>query len=466
MASTTHSTSPRTGWASLLDLNGYQWFVFIVAALGWLADCMDQQLFVLARVSAVADLLQLPANHPDVKLYATYATSVFLMGWAIGGLGFGVLGDRWGRVKTMLLTILVYSIFTGLSATSTGYWDFLTYRFLTGLGVGGEFAVGVALIAEVMPSNARPFTLGLMQASTAIGNIAAGGLFIWLGSLEHAKVLEQLNWFGYGPISAWRLMFLCGVAPALLALVIRRRLREPEKWREAATGAKAKSLGDLSAMFADARWRRHALLGLALTFSGVVGLWGIAFFTPDLMQSIFRKTFAAQGFEGADLTWQVKLWTGIGAMMIQVGAFFGMFAFSWLTHYTGRRPAFALAFIIAAGSTAFVFLNMKTQSDVFWMLPVMGFGQLAVFGGYAIYLPELFPTHLRSTGTSFCYNVGRFVAAIGPFALGKLTNNVFNVDAGYSEGMRQAGTTMCLVFLIGLLALPFLPETKGQPLPE
>ena len=188
MASTTHASTPRTGWASLLDLNGYQWFVFIVAALGWLADCMDQQLFVLARVSAVADLLQLPANHDDVKLYATYATSVFLMGWAIGGLGFGVLGDRWGRVKTMLLTILVYSIFTGLSATSTGYWDFLTYRFLTGLGVGGEFAVGVALIAEVMPGNARPFTLGLMQASTAIGNIAAGGLFIWLGSLEHAKV--------------------------------------------------------------------------------------------------------------------------------------------------------------------------------------------------------------------------------------------------------------------------------------
>lgn len=460
------TATPRTGWASLLDLNRYQWFVFVVAALGWLADCMDQQLFVLARVSAVADLLQLPADHADVKLYATYATSVFLMGWAIGGLGFGIMGDRKGRVKTMLLTILVYSIFTGLSATSTGYWDFLIYRFLTGLGVGGEFAVGVALIAEVMPANARPFTLGLMQASTTIGNITAGALFIWLGELERSGALANLKFFGYDRISAWRILFIIGMAPALIALLIRRRLREPEKWQQATQAAGAKGLGDLRAMFAHPRWRKHALLGLALTFSGVVGLWGIAFFTPDLMQSVFRKTFAAQGLTGPDLTGKVKYWTGIGAMMIQVGALFGMFGFSWLTHYAGRRPAFALAFVLAATSTAYVFLNMQTQDDLLWMLPVMGFCQLAVFGGYAIYLPELFPTHLRSTGTSFCYNVGRFVAAAGPFVLGKLTKEVFTVEAGYDEGMRQAGTTMCLVFLIGLLALPFLPETKGQPLPE
>lgn len=456
--------APRTGWASLLDLNGYQWFVFVVAALGWLADCMDQQLFVLARITAVADLLQLPQDHPDVKLYATYATSVFLIGWAIGGLGFGIMGDRCGRVKTMLLTILVYSVFTGLSAVSTGYWDFVAYRFLTGLGVGGEFAVGVALIAEVMPANARPFTLGLMQASTTIGNITAGALFIALGSLERSGALSRLTLGGLGPLSAWRLMFLFGMAPALLALVIRRRLKEPEKWQQAA--AQSAGLGDLRSLFSDPRWRRHALLGLALTFSGVVGLWGIAFFTPDLMQSVFRKSFAARGLAGAELTGQVKLWTGIGAMMIQVGALFGMFAFSWLTYYMGRRPTFAVALLLAAGSTAFVFLNMKEQSHVFWMLPLMGFCQLAVFGGYAIYLPELFPTRLRSTGTSFCYNVGRLVAAFGPFALGRLTNDVFSAANGYAEGMRQAGTVMCIVFLIGMIALLFLPETRGQPLPE
>jgi hypothetical protein len=114
-------------------------------------------------------------------------------------------------------------------------------------------------------------------------------------------------------------------------------------------------------------------------------------------------------------------------------------------------------------STAMVFWFLNDLSQIFWMVPIMGFCQLALFGGYAIYFPELFPTYLRSTGTSFCYNVGRFVAATGPITLGLLTSKVF---AGYAEPMRYAGVTMCSVFLIGLLALPFAPETKGQPLPE
>src|SRR5262249_51379492 len=152
------------GWRTLTLLTRYHWFVFVVAALGWLADCMDQQLFNLARVSAVSELLQLPAANQEVKAWAGYSTAVFLIGWATGGLVFGVMGDRYGRVKTMLLTILLYSLFTGLSAVSRTVWDFAFFRFLTGLGVGGEFAVGVALLAEVMPAAARPYTLGLLQA--------------------------------------------------------------------------------------------------------------------------------------------------------------------------------------------------------------------------------------------------------------------------------------------------------------
>jgi len=150
-------------------------------------------------------------------------------------------------------------------------------------------------------------------------------------------------------------------------------------------------------------------------------------------------------------------------MMLNVGAFFGIYGFSYFTHFVGRRPAFAVSFLAALGSTALVFWYMRDFSQVFWMVPLMGFCQLALFGGYAIYFPELFPTYLRSTGTSFCYNVGRFVAASGPSVLGLLTGEVF---AGKPEPMRYAGVAMCGVFLIGLLVLPFAPETKGQPLPE
>src|SRR5262249_28197113 len=160
---------------------------------------------------------------------------------------------------------------------------------------------------------------------------------------------------------------------------------------------------------------------------------------------------------------QLTLWAGITSMMLNLGAFFGIYAFSRVTHITGRKSAFAIAFVLAMLSTGFVFWQIHDPIDVFWMMPLMGFCQLSLFGGYAIYFPELFPTHLRSTGTSFCYNVGRLVAAAGPSALGLLTSEVFGHK---SEPMRYAGVTMCGVFLLGLLVLPFAPETKGKPLPE
>src|SRR5215204_4154415 len=200
-------------------LNRYHWFVLTVAALGWLFDCLDQQLFLLARVPAMKSLLQ-PGQNPAE--YGGYATAIFLIGWATGGLTFGVLGDRFGRAKTMMLTILIYSLCTGLSALSQGFWDFAFYRFITGLGVGGEFAVGVALVAEVMPDRARPYALGLLQALSAVGNISAALINMSMGPLVERGVIA----------SVWRPMFVIGALPALLALLIRARLKEPERWQK------------------------------------------------------------------------------------------------------------------------------------------------------------------------------------------------------------------------------------------
>ncbi len=436
------------------ELTRYHWFVLLVAALGWLFDCLDQQLFTLARAPAMKELLA--GSGHDPKEFAGYATSIFLIGWASGGLIFGVLGDRIGRAKTMLWTILLYSLFTGLSALSTGFWDFAAYRFLTGLGVGGEFAVGVSLVAEAMPDRARPFALGLLQALSAVGNVSAAFVNMALGQLVSSGHIEK--------DTAWRYLFIVGTLPALMAVVVFRYLKEPERWKAAAAATAGHlRLGSYAELFGDPRWRRNAIIGLLLAFSGVVGLWGIGFFTVDLMDSVLHKQFAREGLSGPQLEGAVDWWKGITSLMQNIGGFFGIWAFSRATHVFGRKPSFAIAFVLAAASTAWVFSQINEVGQIYWMVPIMGFCQLSLFGGYAIYFPELFPTRLRSTGTSFCYNVGRFVAASGPFTLGMLTGHVFK---GSTEPLRFAGVSMCAIFLVGLFVIPFAPETRGKPLPE
>src|SRR5262245_54476898 len=211
-------------------LTGYPWFVFVLACLGWTFDTMDQRIFIMSRQPAMTALLgyrrdeggkliehngspladedKVKNGNEEISWYSSLATTIFMFGWATGGLFFGIMGDRWGRARTMLLTILLYSMFTGLSALSQSAWDFMVYRFITGMGVGGEFAAGVALVAEVMPNRARPFALGLLQALSAVGNIT--------GSLMSAVIMP----FG------WQYMFLCGAVPALLVVLVMRRLKE------------------------------------------------------------------------------------------------------------------------------------------------------------------------------------------------------------------------------------------------
>ncbi len=442
----------RRHWSRLLTR--YHWFVLIVAALGWLFDTMDQQLFNIARRPAMRALVA-----PDeVTEYSGYATTIFLFGWGTGGIAFGVLGDLIGRAKSMLFTILLYSIFTGLSALSVGFWDFAFYRFLTGLGVGGQFAVGVSLVAEEMPDRARPFALGLLQALSAIGNITAALVGIALAYLAYGGYIAE----------SWRVMFVIGTVPALLVLVIMRRLREPEKWvKLAAEKSMRERLGAYGGeLFRDPRWLRHAIIGLILASSGIIGLWAIGFFSIDLQRAIFRTRLEAANLAPEEVTFREDLWASMTSVTLNIGAFFGISAFSRVTHGIGRRPAFAISFVLALLSTAFVFWKFDSIGDIFWMIPIMGFCQLALFGGYAIYFPELFPTRLRTSGTSFCYNGARFVAALAPSALGLMQREFVGIYGDRVLAFRYAGIVMCVIFLVGLAVLPFAPETRGRPLPE
>jgi MFS family permease len=443
------------------ELNRYQWFVFLIAALGWMFDTMDQQLFVLARTPALTELLQ---EGQSVNKYGGYATAIFIVGWATGGLVFGWMSDRWGRARTMMLTILTYSVFTGLSALSRSWLDFAFYRFITGMAVGGEFAAGVSLVAEVMPARARPYALGMLQALSAVGNVTAAVISIMLP--------PQLEVQG---VAGWRAMFLVGILPALLVVFIFRWLKEPESWLEARKSQSVQSMGDIRDLFREGRWRHHTLVGVSLATAGVMGLWGIGFWTPELIRN---NVLASLPKEEQD-------WYASRALLLQnLGGFFGVYAFTWMTGWAGRRAAFGVSYVAALVATVLVFGFMTQPAQIWWMIPLLGFCGLMVFGGFAIYFPELYPTRLRATGTGFCYNVARYLAAAGPFLLGTLAD-MFTAPAGTAraEGklsdltwlssmgsvdnaFRYAALTVASIYILGLLALPFAPETRGKPLPQ
>ncbi|MCL2624531.1 MAG: MFS transporter [Planctomycetaceae bacterium] len=565
----THPQGQHVPWYKLLSR--YHWFVFIVCSLGWGFDCFDQQLFNLMRMPALAHLMHSTPTDPNVAAMGGYATSVMLIGWAIGGIFFGVLGDRIGRAKVMILTILVYATFTGFSGLALHWWDFLLYRFLTGLGVGGQFAAGVTLLAESMPDKARAKSLGMLQIVAAACNVGAGVLVLCVGLFAGSEV------FG---IPTWRLLFFVGFLPALLAIVIFKHLQEPEKWKKAMAEGGVKKAGSIKELFGP-KWRYNIILGMLLSTCGVIGLWGIGFFSVDLTRMTFMGTknkavrdagrVETEDFEfvrmlaaspeflkiaedakltprsfidvhpktndpGAiyaavmenkentsslnaatilaaldrdsadgnrkaqtpeakerrqkildgvddlsvdeakfrelagtisararDINSYVSFWAAVTGILFNIGAVLGTFVITIVAERLGRRPAFTIFFLASLFMTLIVFLTMSTPLHVLIMTPMLGFCILSIFGGYAIYFPELFPTHLRSTAVSFCYNIGRFIAATGPFGLGLLTAYVFHWA---EEPLRYAGAAMSVTFILGIIFTWMGPETKGKPLPE
>ena len=485
---------PRRAWYR--ELTGYHWFVFLVASACWCFDCLDQRLFSLARIPALRTVMQADdeagmtseaiAAEPTADEKAAFenrvqangknVTAIFLVGWGIGGMFFGALGDRYGRARMLTISVLLYSAFTGLTFFSQSYWDFAVCRFITGLGVGGVFGLAVALIAETVPDTARTGALGMLQVLSTIGNLAAGAFKSLFDHWQESGVIEANT--------GWRWMFLVGALPAFLVIFTAKYLREPEPWlRAKAEGRlpKGSILAPYAALLAEKRWRKNLVIGALIASTGVIGLWGIGEYAVDLQRNVFGRYYneevaaevAAVAAAGTDSTVDVAAevskrvnaaitWAYILNM---IGAALGMWAFTRIAMALGRRTAFAIGFSAALVITLAVYWKMDSPSDAYWMMPLMGAAQLAVFAGFAIYLPELFPSRLRSTGTSFCYNLGRFAAAAGSMFSAKLAVDVYG---GYDSPLplRYSAMTMCAIFLVGLLVLPFAPETKDKPLPE
>jgi MFS family permease len=452
----------RQRWTD--GLTGYHWFVFLVASAAWFFDCLDQRLFTLARIPALTTLMPPDTAGGVIQATGKEVTAVFLVGWGIGGLVFGALGDRYGRARMLNVTVLIYSMFTGLTFFSQSYVDFAIFRFMTGLGVGGVFGLAVALIAETLPDESRTGALGMLQVLSTIGNISAGLINTYIGSLQARDLIKPAG-------EGWRYMFLVGAVPALLVIATGRYLQEPERWLRAKADGKLPTgniFSPYQGLLADRRWRKNLAIGALLASTGVVGLWAIGEYAPDLQRKVFETYFSEHSpspLSPTELKSKVTNAISLAYILNMLGAGAGMWIFTKLAQWYGRRPAFAIGYFAALITTILVYWRMSSPWDAYWMMPLMGAAQLSVFAGFAIYLPEIFPSEFRSTGTSFCYNLGRFAAAAGSLFSATLATRVYG-SFGSPLMERYSAMTMCAIFLVGLLTLPFAPETKDKPLPE
>ena len=452
------ATTPDKPLKWFQGLDRYCWVVLVIAALGWLFDTMDQSLFNLVRAPSLRELLhphlEKPALDPqeasrlkdDVTRWSGITTSVFLVGWATGGFIFGIIGDRLGRTRTMIVTILIYAVFTGLSGAVHNVWLYSLMRFATALGVGGEWAAGAALVAEVFPERSKPMALGLLQGLSTVGNMAASVVTMGLGDLDQR----------------WRWAYFAGAAPALLVLWIRSSVKEPEKW----TAAKEKAsggpeLGSVKELFTHPILRRNTIAAVLMATAGVGSLWGITFFSPELL----RDELMNRGHQPPKVVGQV---VSLMFLLYNAGAFLGIYLFAAFSERFNRRRAFFLWFTLAWASVLVFFWSVAGTGSgakpiALALAPIMGFCTLGLFSGYAVYFPYLFPTRLRTTGCGFCYNIARYLAAAAPWILGGIAAALATkLHSGYAP----AATIVSSIYLLGYLGTWLGPETKGRLLPE
>lgn len=428
------------------EVTGYQWLVLTVAWLGWVFDSMDSTLYAMVLQPALHELLGSGSSTDGIEWYGGVIFSVFLIGWALGGVLFGVLADYIGRTRTMILTILIYSIFTGMAALSHAWWELMLYRFLTALGIGGEWAAGAALVAEVWPEGKRAKAAGILQSAWAAGFFFAA--------------LANLFFGAYG----WRILFLIGILPALVTLLIRFMVKEPDRWlkvsedrrnaiQKAPDAPRSEQERELLAFSLKRLFRRdlrrRTVVGSLLAFVAVFGLWGATNWTPTLV----RELLASKNLDPGT----INRYVSYSVMSLNVGALAGYLAFGPMADRIGRRATF---FLMCLGSFVMLPVTFYTPKDytvVLWLLPILGFFNNGIFSGFPIYLPELYPTAIRATGVGFCFNIGRILASTGPLAKGYL---------GTLFEPGKAASLIGIVYLLGIVALPFAPETKGKPLPD
>lgn len=407
------------------ELTPYQWRVLLCACLGWALDIMDGYLYAIILFPAMSELLGTSQN-AVIGWYGGIILSIFMIGWAMGGLIFGPIADRYGRSKTMALTILIYAGFTGLCAIAGSWQELAFYRFMTGLGIGGEWSAGAALIAESWPAKSRAKAAGIMQASGGIGFFLASLLYLFIGP--------------YG----WRWVFALGIFPAIVAFYIRSSLEEPQRWVQ----AKANAAGNpLQSLFVKPV-RRDVIVGTCLAVVATFGYQGAIQWVPSWVTALLQ----AQGPRA--VIPQVSLVTSV----LNGGGILGCLCFPLVADRWGRKVALTIYFLGAAIAVPVMFFFVQDYFLAVLVSPLVGFFGAGVFTGFAIYLPELFPTVIRATAQGFCYNFARFFSAAAPFVAGAMVS----AHGSFARAITAVG----LVYLLGLVVLIFARETQGQILPD
>ena len=428
-AATAMSQPNQAPWYK--GVTSYQWLILGIASAGWVFDVYEGQIFVITRSQLLRDILHVAANDPAIRDWGEKLNSLFLLGGTIGGLLFGSLADRLGRRPVMAITILVYSLFAGLTYFAQSLWQVAALRFLVALGVGGEWAVAAALVAEVFPARARAHASGIFHATSVLGTWLAAFAGVWVAA-------------------DWRHAFLIGVAPALLVAWVMASVREPENWRAAkASAATSVQLGSFRELLSNPKWAKRAILGMLLATVGLGTFWGVTVAGKELAED----TFLRSGLFKGDATELAKTAYGI---IQTAGGGLGLLAFGPLCVRLGRRRAFTFIQLGALAIVPIVCYLPKNDLQMLCLLPVFGFFTLGMHAGFAIYFPELFPTHLRGTATGFCFNGGRLLSAVVLWGSGELKRIL---------DLRLAVCLLAGLFIFGVIIVHFMPETKDQPLP-
>jgi MFS family permease len=400
-------------------------------------DGYETYALILTIGAALHQLLE-PSQYSQIPRYAGIVIGLTLLGWGIGGMLGGILADYIGRKRTMVFAILAYSLTTGLSAFAWNWESFAVLRLIVGIAIGSEWATGASIVAELWPDHARGRGAGLMQCGLGIGFFVASLLWLFVGTMG---------------ADAWRYMYFIGVLPGFFTLWIRRGIPESPKWEQAAAQRRAarerheRTRFTLVELFAEPEVARRLFFALLLSLTTTLTWWGISAWLPPYVASVAAKA----GLPGPQ-------WASYAGMTYNVGAILGYIGLGFFADLYGRKPVTLAYIVLAFLTTPLVFLWTHDLSLLLVVAGVNGFFSLGLYSWMPVWLPELFPTRMRATGAAFVFNTPRFIAWLGPIIAGTLVANF--------GGFSNAAMTMATIYVLGLLSAPFLPETRGKPLPD
>lgn len=436
----------------MLGLNRYQWTVLFAAWLGWGFDVFDGLLFNYVAPNCVPSLLHLPIGSPEAKsatlFWTGLLTSILLIGWAVGGVLFGWVCDRIGRTRTLLLTMLLYALGTAACSMAQSIEMLVFFRIIASLGIGGEWAAGAAMVAEVVPENKR------VEAGALLYTSAPFGLF--LATFVNHQVAG--DWFKDAPDTSWRIVFLFGLLPAAAAFIVRLFIKEPERWQKATENTVPPKISELFAP----QYRALTLSGFLMALIALLTWWSCNAFIPVVSAGLARAAAESQGLDAVATRAQIELWKTLATTCFNLGGLIGTLLTIPAAKYLGRKKMFSIYWVVSAAAIFTTFgLDLAPLTRLYCYFAI-GLSVFGVFGSFTYYLPELFPTRLRGTGAGFCYNIGRIIAAGGPFLVGAIASQGANAATAAVNVLFWVG----VVPLVGLLLMPLVIETRGKALAD